>query len=109
MAGLMSLVIKHLHIKPLFILTACFYSLLGFIVVIAILVLLLNRDLDGERVGISLFSLGMVVSLFVVLSALYSDWALGLMTGKIAGLPSGDSSAFYWTYWFAKRLSMFSW
>ncbi|TFK69632.1 hypothetical protein BDN72DRAFT_840114 [Pluteus cervinus] len=45
---------------------------------------------------------------FIVLSALYCDWALGIMTGNLAGLPSKDNSALYWTYFLFKRLTMFS-
>lgn len=48
-------------------------------------------------------------SIFITLSALYSDWCLGLMLGDLRGVPSSDNAPLYWTYFAAKRLSMLSW
>jgi hypothetical protein len=48
-------------------------------------------------------------SIFIALSALYSDWCLGLMLGDLKGVPSSDNAPLYWTYFAAKRLSMLSW
>ena len=39
---------------------------------------------------------------------IYSDWALGMMTGNISGLPSGDVAPLYWSYFVGKRLPMLS-
>ncbi|TFK73128.1 hypothetical protein BDN72DRAFT_814932 [Pluteus cervinus] len=47
-------------------------------------------------------------SAFTFFAALYADWALGLIANNLVGLPSSDNSKFYWTYWMAKRLTMFS-
>ena len=46
---------------------------------------------------------------FGILAVFYSDWALGIMTGNISGLPSGDVAALYWPYFVGKRLPMLSW
>ena len=48
-------------------------------------------------------------SIFIALSAFYSDWCLGLILGDLTGIPSSDYSPLYWTYFAAKRLSMLSW
>jgi hypothetical protein len=32
-----------------------------------------------------------------------SNWALGMMTGNIVGLPSGDVAALYWSYFVGKN------
>jgi hypothetical protein len=44
----------------------------------------------------------------VLLVAGYGDWALGVMSNNLLGVPSGDSSALYWSYFILKRLTMFS-
>lgn len=46
--------------------------------------------------------------MFAALSALYADWALGAMTDNLFGKPSGDTTVLYWSYFFLKRLTMFS-
>jgi len=43
-----------------------------------------------------------------LLAALYSDWALAFVPGNMAGVPSSDNSALYWTYFFAKRIPLLS-
>jgi hypothetical protein len=40
---------------------------------------------------------------FGILAVFYSDWALGMMTGNIVGLPSGDVAALYWSYFVGKN------
>jgi hypothetical protein len=37
---------------------------------------------------------------------LYSDWVLGVITGNLAGAPSGDVKVIYWIYFVAKRLPL---
>lgn len=37
---------------------------------------------------------------------LYSDWVLGAIAGNLAGSPSSDNAALYWTYFVAKRLPL---
>lgn len=41
-----------------------------------------------------------------LLAALYSDWVLGVITGNLAGVPSGDVRVIYWIYFVAKRLPL---
>jgi len=40
-------------------------------------------------------------------AALYSDWALGVMTENLAGVPSSDIRVLYWIYFAAKRIPLF--
>jgi len=47
-------------------------------------------------------------AVFAGLAALYGDWALGAMVDNLLGMPSGDSSCLYWSYFILKRLTMFS-
>ncbi|KAF8647317.1 hypothetical protein AX16_006779 [Volvariella volvacea WC 439] len=53
---------------------------------------------------------GLLVSVFsfIIGSALYSDWALGVMSGNLLGIPSGDATKLYWAYWAVERLPMLS-
>lgn len=39
-------------------------------------------------------------------AALYSDWALGVMTGNLVGAPSSNIRVLYWIYFVAKRLPL---
>ncbi|TFK75687.1 hypothetical protein BDN72DRAFT_451227 [Pluteus cervinus] len=110
-SGLMSLVVQNWDIVALRKLTIAFYTIVGLGLGIAILVILNNvrrRDLSD---GMETFWTGVSASfgIFMVLAALYSDWAIAIMAHNLTGLPSGDNSAFYWTYFFAKRLTMFTW
>jgi len=43
-----------------------------------------------------------------VLAALYSDWVIAFLAGNMAGVPMSDNALLYWTYFFAKRIPLFS-
>jgi hypothetical protein len=51
---------------------------------------------------------GLVLMAFIILAAPYGDWALGTMSDNLLGVPSGDSSALYWSYFILKRFTMLS-
>jgi hypothetical protein len=51
---------------------------------------------------------GVVILCFGALFAFYSDWALAAMTGDMSGSPSSDNAIFFWCYFAAKRLPIFS-
>lgn len=56
---------------------------------------------------------GTVVTVIVIfwiatLAAFYSDWVLGAIAHDLVGTPSDDNAVTYWTYFFAKRIPMFS-
>jgi len=113
-AGLMSLVVKakdHAGIRKL---TAGFYTIVGAGTLIVVLVVIYRVRSQGDlgtpekAKRIILGGLLWLVGSFSILSVFYSDWSLGMMTGNLNGLPSGDNSALYWTYFVAKRLPMFS-
>ena len=46
------------------------------------------------------------ILLTVLLAPLYSDWVLGVITGNLAGAPSGNVKVIYWIYFVAKRLPL---
>ena len=117
-SGLMSLVVQHLDNVGVRKLTIAFYSIIG----IGVLIFLIGMfrgvsrkaksvdEEDGEKVwywGIGGF--GFSFTLFTILAAFYGDWALGMLVHNLVGLPSGDNSGLYWSYWLAKRLTLFSW
>ncbi|KAJ3535627.1 hypothetical protein NMY22_g6403 [Coprinellus aureogranulatus] len=110
--GLMALVVKDHKVHPgVLKLTAGFYTVVGagvLVVAAGVLYRLRNAE-DGPTARRLVFGgLIWMVGTFSVLAVFYSDWALGMMTDNIPGLPSGDASALYWTYWISKRLPMFS-
>lgn len=113
MAGLMDLVKPRLDTdKRLVILTAVFYAIVGIGVGIAVIFTILFMVGGGDRkdsFGSFLFGIGVSFVIFVILAAFYSDFALGMITKNLMGLPSKDNAAFYWTYFVSKRLTMFSW
>jgi hypothetical protein len=47
-----------------------------------------------------------VVAFVGFFAALYSDWALGVMTRNLAGAPSHDIAVLYYIYFAAKRLPL---
>ncbi|KAF6751715.1 hypothetical protein DFP72DRAFT_1034123 [Ephemerocybe angulata] len=110
--GLMALVVKyHKTHGGVLKLTAGFYTVVGagiLVVAAGLLYQLRNAQDHATARRIMLGGLTWVVSAFSILAVFYSDWALGMMTDNITGLPSGDASALYWTYWVSKRLPMFS-
>ncbi|EAU84073.2 hypothetical protein CC1G_06935 [Coprinopsis cinerea okayama7 len=116
MVGLMSLVVQNFHIEALKILTVVFYTIVGFGIMVGLLSIVIGRmrkpryeSIDRkETVQQGLGGLIISVMIYTVLAAFYGDWALGLMTDNLIGLPSGDYRALYWLYFTAKRLPMFS-
>ena len=47
------------------------------------------------------------IQIFLIVSVLFGDWALGAMANNLAGVPSNDQDLYY-LYWISKRLMMFS-
>jgi len=117
MAGLMSLIIQNRHDSGVMNLTIGFYTVIGFGVIIfgAGLFQKFAQDkskLDEKEGNVLLWGLGGFAfssTAFTVLAAFFGDWALGMMTHNLVGLPSGDNSILFWTYFVAKRLTMFTW
>ncbi|KDR77317.1 hypothetical protein GALMADRAFT_139310 [Galerina marginata CBS 339.88] len=110
MIGLMSLVTKVAgQVPEILDLTIAFYSVIGASLVVGILSMMIICWWGGGSPG-KVAGAGFIVTLilFLVLSAFYSDWCLGIMLDNLIGTPSSDSSGFYWTYFIAKRLTMFS-
>ncbi|KAF9011847.1 hypothetical protein BDQ17DRAFT_792344 [Cyathus striatus] len=126
MVGLMSLVVKHIHEGGVRKLTISFYCIVGGGVILLLIGIwrsitrkpkytLVNgnrKKVGDDEDTVLVWGFGgfaISVFLFTVLAAFYSDWALGMMTDNLIGLPSGDNSALFWSYFVAKRLTMFSW
>lgn len=112
--GLTALVAKDDKTHPgVLKLTAGFYAGAGaggLVVVAGVLSLLIGSAKD--RVTAQILVVGGViwmVGVFNVLRTFYSDWVLGVMSGGIVGMPSGDRKVIYWLYWISERLPMFSW
>ncbi|EAU84059.2 hypothetical protein CC1G_06921 [Coprinopsis cinerea okayama7 len=112
--GLMALVVKardHAGVRKL---TAGFYTIVGagaLVVGLGIVCRLRKQNDLGQPERAKRIIVGglvWIVGSFSILAVFYSDWALGMMAGNLSGLPSGDNSALYWTYWISKRLPMFS-
>ena len=59
-------------------------------------------------VTMALSGLSICCVLCIILAALYGDLALGFLSKNLVGLPSGDNAALFWSYFVAKRFSMFS-
>jgi hypothetical protein len=47
--------------------------------------------------------LALDLAAFGIPAVFYSEWTLGMMTGNIVGLPSGDVAALYWSYFVGKN------
>jgi len=43
-----------------------------------------------------------------ILAALFSDWILAAIADNYAGVPDGNNSVLYWSYFVAKRLQILS-
>ena len=47
------------------------------------------------------------LTMFTILSAFYSDFALGALVHNWSGTPSSDISSLYWAYYIARHLPIF--
>lgn len=111
MSGLMNLVKHSEGHKGVLKITIGFYIIVGLGLVtflFGVCRATYEEDTSGW-VGFSFAGLGWAFATFSLLAVFYSDWVLGMMTTNLVGLPSKDSSVFYWTYFISKRLPMFSW
>ena len=110
--GLLSLVSKTVYRIPgVLALTIGFLAIIAASPFVSAVTMMKFYWKDG---GVSLENLLWTVfvvtsSIFIALSAFYSDWCLGLMLGDLTGMPSSDNAPLYWTYFAAKRLSMLCW
>ena len=111
MSGVMNLVKHSEGHKGVLKITFGFYIIVGLGLmsfVYGVCRALNGKDTSGWA-GYTFACLGWAFAAFTILAVFYSDWVLGMMTTNLAGLPSGDSSVFYWTYFISKRLPMLSW
>lgn len=110
MAGLMNLVVQvGDRIPDVVRLTIAFYLIVGaglLVGIVAALIICWQGGGAPHKVAATGFASAVVM--FIVLGAFYSDWCLGIMLDNLLGTPSSDKSGFYWTYFIAKRLTMFS-
>ena len=110
--GLMSLIHKFGHGHPgIPKLTGGFYGIVGVGIITYLLGTIYTLFLLGSPGIVYRIAVGGLVwglAAFGILAVFYSDWALGMMTGNISGLPSGDVAPLYWSYFVGKRLPMLS-
>jgi hypothetical protein len=115
MIGLLSLVFQEIkHNMVVEHITLVFGTVIATFAVLTVAVVVGFLAVEGDvgalsAVGYSSF--GILVSGFgamAFMGALYSDWILGAIAGNLAGAPSSDNAALYWTYFIAKRLPFFS-
>lgn len=116
MTGLMDLVVRNLpEDKGLLKLTGAFFGLVGVGVLILIFGLFktycCGPATDDDKVDLPAWIVGgfmWSLTLFTILAAFFGDWALGMMTNNLVGFPTPDNARFYWSYFAAKRLTLFS-
>lgn len=67
-----------------------------------------DEDFFQSLYGSAVF--GVIFGFFVltILFALYADWVLASIAGDLIGYPSSDNALFFWIYFGAKRLPIFS-
>ena len=102
--GLVSLMIqtKSAHHKVILI-TSAFAAVLGCSIIAVTWIWYYYYD-EVESVVLFLNFALIVISM----SALYSDWTLGVMAGNLLGVPSGDIAVLFWSYFALKRFTMLS-
>lgn len=114
MVGLIALLVQYIDDVALVILTITFGSLVlaGIGTTTDVVHIHVGKsDGSGHTLSSELLLPGLAVSVtaFCLLSALYSDWALAIMTKRFIGLPSEEVPLkLYVVYMIAKRLPMFS-
>ncbi|KAK3942814.1 hypothetical protein QBC46DRAFT_378898 [Diplogelasinospora grovesii] len=110
--GVMNIVGKNMATsKDLRIVTGVFGGLVLAIVILVFLVICLVMDDSGllGKIGIGcLTGSGVAVFVLTVLFAFYTDWVLAALAEDMVGYPSSENAVFYWSYFAAKRLPMFS-
>ena len=111
MIGLLSLVGETIHSNHnVMIVTAVFGAvILAAALLVGILVCCGSSSrIVGPLVVSGLTSLFVILGCIGVLGAFYSDWILAAIAENMAGTPSSDNAALYWSYFVAKRLPFFS-
>jgi TM2 domain-containing membrane protein YozV len=86
-------------------LTGVFWGIVGAIFLV-FGILTISREDEEKGAAISGSLAATVVGGIGIFAALYSDWALGVLTGNLAGEPSEDTRILYWIYFVAKRLPL---
>ncbi|KIM41597.1 hypothetical protein M413DRAFT_411491 [Hebeloma cylindrosporum] len=111
MSGLMNLVSKTADkSRGVLGLTIAFYISVGASFIVGVIYTIILNWQGGENARkAAKTGCAVTFGLFIVLSAFYSDWCLGLMLNNIAGTPTSDNWIFYWAYFVAKRTTMLSW
>ncbi|KAK8084381.1 hypothetical protein PG997_005652 [Apiospora hydei] len=89
---------------PLFILTSVFAGML----ILPLVLMLWSCCVLAANTKFIFRVLVYVVLAVMVIALPWMDWSLGLITGNMAGMPSGDAKVLYFGYVVAKRLGLFS-
>jgi len=104
LTGVISLVAQHWGMVKVQIITYVFIST---VTVLAITAFYVNITASEEERRDDRVNLTLPIT-FVVGPPLYADWILGVVTGNLLGVPSGDSAGLYWSYFVLKRLTTLS-
>ncbi|TFK68120.1 hypothetical protein BDN72DRAFT_769796, partial [Pluteus cervinus] len=93
MAGITSLAIPQMHDHKVLGLTIGFYGFMGINFVISVIIAIA----EGKGPFTTFFTaLGIAAVILSMVGPFYADWALGVLVGNLAGLPTKDNAAFYW-------------
>lgn len=109
--GLLSLVVEHWS-RNLELLTYTFFTVLALCEIVLWFYIVASDEFfasSREDILAFWFYTFCAFALFSILAPLYSDWALGIMTKNLLGAPAGDNAVLFYSYFFLKRLTMFSW
>jgi hypothetical protein len=91
---------------PMYIVTCVFGGLCFFPLVVVGLQACLCRD--SCEPGNCCKALVLTPPFICLFALIWMDWSLGIVTGNLAGAPSDNVKALYWSYFAAKRLGLLS-
>jgi hypothetical protein len=107
LTGLISLILRSWDDHRLRVITAVFGAAVVFFAVVHWWYRLEWGKFDFNLDGIEMTHSMLCIWWICLLASLYSDWVLGLISGDLVGVPSGDIAALFWMYFMAKRLPLF--
>jgi hypothetical protein len=103
-AGLISIVLDHAQVNHRFYLIACIF---GGIIFFGVLIGWYKCTHGSEDEGCTYCIVWPLIGI-CTLGLFWMDWSLGAVLGNLAGVPSKEASAIYWSYIVIKRLGLLS-
>lgn len=109
LTGLISLVIRYWGEPQVQTVTITFAGLAATLLIVGYLVeIIFDEGMSLQKrlaFGVALF-IPTAFALLGFFGVLYSDWALGVMTGNLIGMPGTANPVLFWTYFVAKRVPL---